>query len=237
MTEAEWFAATDPATILRNQGHPVTDRQMRLFSCACVRRAWHFVVDDRLQECLTTIEAFADDGVKDRERGRIHALVGAICHGNTNKPQDCVASELHRASAKTVPKQTHDCGVSAAAAFGWAVHASGGFGDAKSAERLAQLPIAHDIIGNPFRPVSLDRGWLTSTVVALASRIYAERAFDLMPILADALMDAGCGNDEVLNHCRGGRGDRGEPAGGSPHQADGVHVRGCWVVDLLTGRS
>jgi hypothetical protein len=80
--------------------------------------------------------------------------------------------------------------------------------------------ILRDIFGNPFRPVAVDPSWLTSTVVALAEGIYQERAFDRLPILADALQDAGCDSDDVLSHCR----------------SDGPHVRGCWVVDLLTGR-
>jgi hypothetical protein len=74
---------------------------------------------------------------------------------------------------------------------------------------------------NPFRRVMIDPSWLTSTVATLAEGIYAERAFDRLPILADALMDAGCDNADVLNHCRD----------------IGPHVRGCWVVDLLTGRA
>ena len=77
------------------------------------------------------------------------------------------------------------------------------------------------IFGNPFRPVSVNPSWLTSTVVALAEGIYQERAFDRLPILADALEEAGCDHADILNHCR-------EP---------GEHVRGCWVVDLLTGRT
>jgi hypothetical protein len=68
--------------------------------------------------------------------------------------------------------------------------------------------------------LTADPSWLTSTVVALAEGIHQERAFDRLPILADALQDAGCDNDDILNHCR-------QP---------GEHVRGCWVVDLLTGR-
>ena len=68
--------------------------------------------------------------------------------------------------------------------------------------------------------MALDPAWLTSDAVALARGIYDERAFDRMPILADALQDAGCVNDEVLTHCRG----------------EVVHVRGCWVVDLLLGK-
>jgi hypothetical protein len=77
------------------------------------------------------------------------------------------------------------------------------------------------IFGNPFRPVAVDPAWLTSTVVQLAQGIYDDRAFDRLPILADALQDAGCDNDDVLNHCRG----------------DGPHARGCWVVDLVLGKS
>jgi hypothetical protein len=76
------------------------------------------------------------------------------------------------------------------------------------------------IFGNPFRPVTFDLSWLTSTVVALATGIYQDRAFDRMPILADALQDAGCENEDILNHCRG----------------EGVHVRGCWLVDLILGK-
>ncbi|MBP3956589.1 hypothetical protein J8F10_15045 [Gemmata sp. G18] len=77
-----------------------------------------------------------------------------------------------------------------------------------------------DIFGNPFRPVAVESSWLTSDVRPLAEGIYQDRAFDRMPILADALQDAGCDNDDILNHCR-------QP---------GEHVRGCWVVDMLTGR-
>jgi hypothetical protein len=78
-----------------------------------------------------------------------------------------------------------------------------------------------DIFGNPFKPVSVDRAWLTSNVIGLAETIYADRAFDRLPILADALEDAGCDNADILNHCR-------QP---------GEHVRGCWVVDLVLGKS
>ena len=73
----------------------------------------------------------------------------------------------------------------------------------------------------PVRYVSLQPCWLTSTVVALATGIYDESAYDRMPILADALQDAGCTNEDVLNHCR---------------DANQVHVRGCWVVDLVLGK-
>ncbi|MBN9119184.1 MAG: hypothetical protein J0I06_08490 [Planctomycetes bacterium] len=77
------------------------------------------------------------------------------------------------------------------------------------------------MFGNPFRPVACDPAWLTSDVVALARGIYEEKTFDRMPILADALQDIGCTNEDVLSHCRA---------------TNQVHVRGCWVVDLLLGK-
>jgi hypothetical protein len=77
--------------------------------------------------------------------------------------------------------------------------------------------LLRDIAGNPFRSISLDARWLSSTVVDLARTLYDERVFERMPILADALMDGGCDSDEILMHCQG----------------PGPHARGCWVVDLL----
>jgi len=84
----------------------------------------------------------------------------------------------------------------------------------------ADVLLVKDIFGNPYRPITLNSSWLTSTVLALANGIYSEKAFDRMPILADALQDAGCDNEEILQHCRG----------------PGVHVRGCWVVDKLLAK-
>jgi hypothetical protein len=87
-------------------------------------------------------------------------------------------------------------------------------------EAQQQAHLLREVVRNPFRPVALDPSWLTSDVLALAKGIYDEGAFDRMPILHDALMDAGCSNQEVLGHCR----------------QEG-HVRGCWVVDLLLGKA
>jgi hypothetical protein len=82
---------------------------------------------------------------------------------------------------------------------------------------LLQIRLLRDIFGNPFRPVTLNPAWCTSNVTGLAQSIYVDRAFDRLPILADALEEAGCDNADILNHCR-------QP---------GEHVRGCWVVDLV----
>ncbi len=88
------------------------------------------------------------------------------------------------------------------------------------AEFRAERPLMHDLFGNPFRPVVADPAWLSPATVAIAAAIYQDRAFDRMPVLADALEEAGCGNTDILLHCR----------------TPGEHVRGCWVVDLVLGK-
>jgi hypothetical protein len=80
--------------------------------------------------------------------------------------------------------------------------------------------LLRDIFGNPFRPVALDPAWLTwhdGLLVSMARRMYDSRDFTDMPILADALEEAGCSDQDILAHCR-------QP---------GEHVRGCWIVDLF----
>lgn len=89
-------------------------------------------------------------------------------------------------------------------------------------ERDEAANLLRDIFGNPFRPVAYDAAWRTSTATALAAQMYESREFSAMPILADALQDAGCDCDDILNHCR---------------DAHATHVRGCWVVDLVLGKS
>ena len=81
--------------------------------------------------------------------------------------------------------------------------------------------LTRDIFGNPFRPITFAPAWRTGTAVALAAEMYESRDFSAMPLLADALQDAGCDNDDILNHCR---------------DPKGTHVRGCWVVDLVLGK-
>ncbi len=93
-------------------------------------------------------------------------------------------------------------------------------GQVTRSENLALARLLREQLGNPFRPFRFEDRWRTETVVALATGIEAERAFDRMPILADAIEEAGCDDEAVLRHCRGP-----EP-----------HARGCWVIDLILNR-
>lgn len=84
-----------------------------------------------------------------------------------------------------------------------------------------QADLLRDVLGNVFRPVAFDATWRTDTTVSLATVMYESGEFGTMPILADALQDAGCDNNDVLNHCRESR----------------RHFRGCWVCDLVLGKA
>jgi hypothetical protein len=113
----------------------------------------------------------------------------------------------------------------------WASDAAAFTSDAvaKSVTRMTKAPqvelhahacLVRCIFGNPFRPVVFAPSWRSETAVALAAGIYEERAFDRLPILADALEEAGCDHPDVLNHLRG----------------PGPHARGCGVVDGVLGK-
>jgi hypothetical protein len=82
-------------------------------------------------------------------------------------------------------------------------------------------PLLADVIGPSPMTATFSPAWRTDTAVALARQMYESREFGAMPILADALQDAGCDDDEILGHCR---------------KAGATHVRGCWVCDLVLGK-
>jgi hypothetical protein len=93
--------------------------------------------------------------------------------------------------------------------------------EAMARERIGQSDLVRDVFGLlPFRQIPLTPKWRIATVVAIAADIYEGCAFDRMPILADALQEAGCDNPEILTHCR-------QP---------GEHIKGCWCIDLILGK-
>jgi hypothetical protein len=92
--------------------------------------------------------------------------------------------------------------------------------EARAPEWRWQTALVRDVFGNPFRPLSFDPAWQTPQALALARTAYEERRWEELPLLADALEEAGCDNDAILNHCREQR----------------PHVRGCWVIDLVLAK-
>jgi len=211
MTEAEWLACEDPKPMVAHIRSSGSARKLRLFACACCYRVYTDG-DGPEFDGVTISERYADGQATDEELKQAE--------------DDLDCGDYRYGPADYATSGEIDAVLGAAAAATWiveynAAHHHPGPGLLADQERLAQAVLLRDIFGNPFRPVAVDPAWLTSAVVALAGGIYADRAFDRLPILADALQDAGCDSDDVLDHCRG----------------PGPHVRGCWVVDLLLGKS
>jgi len=200
---------------------PPGDRKARLFAAACCRQVWH-LLDVRGRNAVEAVERYADGMASNEELasaslaafGVYEAELGGA--GAIDGPAGTAAYFLTRsaplvgADGRLLPfdsvrkaviqvvKTVRECRIAPG--------------------RVASL--LRDTIGNPFRPVPLNPAWLTATVVSLAQQMYRSRDFSPMPILADAMQDAGCDNADILNHCR----------------SDGLHVRGCWAVDLLMGK-
>ena len=205
----EWMAIADCEKMLGAISERGAPRKLRLFACACGRQLWQLLIDERSKIAVMTSESFADGqaSISDLETARNDALEASelledrcVPGGPIDSEEIWSAAEVAWEIASTHPHPWH---------VAYAV---------KNPAKCAHL--LGDVFGNPFRPVAFDPAWRSSTVASLAEAIYAERAFDRLPILADALEDAGCTSSDVLEHCR-------QP---------GEHVRGCWVVDLVLGK-
>lgn len=197
MNEVEWLSCTKPRRMLGFLQNKATPRKQRLVLCACGRLISHLFPSEAWRDLIGIGERYADGEVTEEERET--RLRGAI-RSQRDPVVGLAISPLHSDFS-----------------YSWLGSALASIDRVAPGSILKQCAVLRCLF-NPFHPVSLEPSWLTSDVLALARRIYDERDFDGMPILADALQDAGCANEDVLNHCR---------------DANQVHVRGCWVVDLL----
>jgi hypothetical protein len=220
MTEEEWLTPGDLKGHVDYLVSKKRARKLRLFGIACCRQLEPWIDEPKLFDALTRAEQFADG-----------ELAASTLASWWRKVSDLEANRK-QAKKKQVP-QLETYGYVKYTCFGeeyvcytliWRVLVYHGapFGKAfvRRGPQLAHALLL-DIFGNPFRPMALSPSWRTDTAVALARQMYESRDFAAMPILADALQDAGCDNEDILSHCRD------EKQG---------HVRGCWVVDLVLGK-
>ncbi len=216
MTEAEWLACEDPEA-LAYSGIKASDRKWRLVLCACSRRLWKRMTDERSRRAIEVSEFFADGQISDEELDAAGGAAQIAWTEVSNIHGDSPRRAAAAASAYSSKRFIHENDRSNAM-----VAVTEGFSKAarRNAERRAQVQMIRDTFGNPFRTVPFSPSWRSDTALALAARMYESRDFSPMPILADALQDAGCDNEDILNHCR----------------RAGVHVRGCWVIDRLLGK-
>jgi hypothetical protein len=209
VTESEWMACSDPTPMLEFLRGKAGDRRLRLFAVACCRRIWPLLTDERSRKGVEVAEQYADGRVSDEELRAVSGEAASV--GVGFGVQFGPANAAHFAA---LPGRVHPdrCAMFAARAV------------AHAAEPAAQAGLIRCLWGNPFRRVAVAPSrlsWNDGTVVRQAQTIYEDRAFDRLPILADALEEAGCTDAGILGHLRG----------------PGPHVRGCWVVDLLLGKS
>jgi hypothetical protein len=224
MTEDGWLACIDPQPMIQQLRGQASQRKWRLFAVACCNQIEHMIsrAGDYAQvsyrRAIEVAERYADQNATHEELIADCGLAGDCAYGQEGPDPFQLVASPNTKSLEEVAEYAQDV-----AYFEFSPEIDGGACErALNRAKVAQCDLLRDVFGNPFRPVSLDPAWRTSTVVTLAEGMYESRDFGAMPILADALQDAGCDNVDVLNHCR----DTTQP-----------HVRGCWVVDLLTGRA
>ncbi len=259
MDEATWLASADPMAMLScATNHPArvppsrpatlaSDRKLRLFAVAACRQVWDKLTDPSSRRAVEIAGKYADGEATTEELEAVqHAVMGRLMSAGEADINNLVAYAT-------------ECYVRGMA---WATQ--------QIAERCqsivppaTQAALLHDIFGNPHRPwkcqCDLDVNyrcewcyelsswlrWNGRTVPRIAQRMYDSLDFRDMPILHDALLDAGCDVEDMLMHCRGEERcwHKSMPdmascpdcsAGWRPLR--GPHVRGCWVVDLLLGK-
>ena len=213
--EQRWATTDLPDAVLydveRAQKRLLTNRKTRLFGCGCYRLVWDKFSMEHIRTIVELAESRADRLVKHSEINNTR-LVGG---GNRPAPDGLLhyyAYSLFR--SRVIPGHI-------ARQVRRAVNPEKYREQDRWPPCQEQATLARDVFGNPFRPVTFEPTWRTSTVLALARQMYESRDFSAMPILADALQDAGCESTEVLEHCR---------------DPKGIHVRGCWLVDRLLAK-
>jgi hypothetical protein len=236
MTLDEWLEYADAET-LSDELSPFADRPLRLFACACLRRVWPLLPSESWREAVEAYERFTDGRLREQDllemcaKAELETAEGFWSSRGTSWPAyelcDCPYCQRDeepalRESMREALEQSD--WIAAKAAF----YAAGLMAHeaepkrreaARDAERRAQYALFHDILGAPTRTY-LDPSWLRwnrGCVTKMARTIYAENRFGDLPILADALEEAGCVSEAIISHCRSNQ----------------IHVRGCWVVDAL----
>jgi hypothetical protein len=219
MTEQEWLTGTDLLKLLVFLRGRASERKLRLFACTCCREVIPFFqgktdfLGKKYLDAVSAAEHLADRQITEEEVGRVRRRWNRIDEDSLPERQDYQVRMIRGALGQ-------DAFRGANYSLFWATDVD-----------VSPLGSLYCVFGNPFRPVRSDPAWLAwhdRTIPQLAGAIYEDRDLPSghldntrLAVLADALEDAGCDNQDILGHCRSG----------------GEHVRGCWVVDLLLGKT
>jgi hypothetical protein len=196
LRERKWLLEKDPQGLLKSAHAYVSDRKLRLLAVACCWPRYRLALRKGTKHIVQIVADYADGTASWED------VCSAADDIRGNLMLDHLAYPIAADSARMVLD-----------------------------DYLEQYPnsknqivrLIREIVRNPFCLTSVDPSclsWNDGTVPKMAEGIYEKRDFKTLPILADALEDAGCTDSEILDHCRG----------------RGPHVRGCWVVDLLLSK-
>jgi hypothetical protein len=229
MTEAEWLNCRDLKAMRTFLDGKTSNRKLRLFACACCRTLDDVLIDPDICKALDAAERYADGRIADSTAmtwyKRACAARGRLPSNGSEKQW----MAYHAVAMAVISNQygawadTHEAVAKAVVDGEGRRHGGQEWLAACAQAKQGLIGLLRDITGNPFRQPTISPAWLTwseGLVTKLAEGIYLARAFDQLPILADALEDAGCNDEAILAHLRSG----------------GPHVRGCWAVDVLLGR-
>lgn len=231
MREDEWLKTTDPVSILNFVGSRA-HRKLRLFAVAYCRRIWSILDDPAYRKAVVVAEQYADgsadaDQLKAAWSDAREVNCSRLPSRYDNRSglflfDDSRPDSLHHAQGEAA--------VRAACVddrLWFMIFRTGPLLAVRRhlpQEAVAECDLLRDLFGPlPFRAITINSSWLIwndATIPTMAQAIYDDRRFDNLPILADALEEAGCSDIDILGHCRG----------------PGPHVRGCWVVDLLLSK-
>lgn len=254
MTEEQWLSASDPLATCdfvreatttwktrwlgwrKAKRFAITPRQWRCLELACCERIALRMSFPRLPDLLKAARAHAEGALSGRELmtavgyvtawlGELHERIPDLGAADFEAAR-CTAIALGRLLAAEPPGDGNVLllaarAVGAIAATAEPREGDRGFEETMRAELAYQVHFVHDVIGNPFRSERLEPAWLTGQgglVKRLAAEIAEQRCYHEMPVLGDALEDVGCDNEAILSHCRSAK----------------VHVRGCWVLELVS---
>jgi hypothetical protein len=206
MNTVEWMTSQDPIAMLRHLGPQASPRKLRLFATACYRHIWDDV-DKKVRSAVELAEQFTDGFAS-----RLALASAEESMHETGMESGCTTDYAFTAAQSSVEEMIR-------------IAAVAGQQSAGRIQSLARQKTAcaslRDIF-TPFRPVG--ERCVSSVAVALAQAAYDERLLpsghldgSRLAVLADAVEESGCENDDLLQHLRN----------------DGSHVRGCWAVDLL----
>jgi len=219
MTESQWLDGDQFARMLRFLKGTASARQLRWLGCACCRMVWQILSHDLLYHIVEVAERFAEQPDIPVPSSQRLQLVNETRRVRWKAPQnEFISPILWLLSGELTAEHV--------IYLQQKIWLASELSADKANRRLVGL--ARDIFGNPFRPFTFDPSWRSDDVMALALAAFEERSLpeghlevDRLAVLADALEDAGCTIDALLSHLRG----------------PGVHVRGCWALDLILGRS